>query len=62
MVTIVGGILWSCTISKKRNPETGLEADVPWLNYGPFAIVRPEGWELDIKERDEWRTKVLATD
>ena len=42
IVAIVAGILWSCIINKKRNPETGLDIDIPWLDYGPFAIVRPE--------------------
>jgi hypothetical protein len=58
-VTIIASILWSCTIQKKIDSKTGLAIDVPWMDYGPFVIVRPNPCPLDIKPRDEWRTKVL---
>ena len=59
ILTIVAGILWSCTITKKRDPETGLEIQPPWLDYGSFAIVCPEPYELDIKPRDSSRIDLL---
>ena len=61
LITIVASILWSCTIQKKIDPETGLEIEVPWMDYGPFVIVRPNKCELDVKPRDEWRIKALST-
>jgi cytochrome P450 len=60
LLTIIAGILWSCTITKKRDPKTGLEKEVPWLDYGPYVIVRPEGWELDILPRSASRVRMLA--
>ena len=60
LVTIVASILWSCTIQKVIDSETGLEVELPEMDYGPFVIVRPNPCPLDVKPRDEWRMKVLC--
>jgi cytochrome P450 len=60
-VTIVASILWSCNIQKKVDEKTGLEIELPWMDYSPFVIVRPNPTPLDIKPRDEWRIKLLSS-
>ena len=61
LLTIVASILWSCNIVKRVDPVTGLEIELPWMDYGPFVIVKPNPVPLDIKPRDEWRMKVLSS-
>ncbi|MCJ1436975.1 hypothetical protein MMC27_006358 [Xylographa pallens] len=59
-LTIISAILWSCTITKKKDPKSGLDIKVPWYDFGPYAIVRPNPWELDIKPRDGQRIEILG--
>lgn len=61
LVTIIASILWSCNIQKKIDEKTGLPIEVPWMDYGPFVIVKPNPCPLDIKPRSELRIKALST-
>ncbi|MCJ1476564.1 hypothetical protein MMC13_005230 [Lambiella insularis] len=61
-LTVISAILWSCTITKKRDAKTGRDVKVPWYDFGPYAIVRPNPWELDIQPRDEKRIRSLRMD
>merc|ERR1712225_124278 len=61
-VTLVASILWSCSIQKKIDPQTGEETELPWMDYTPFVIVRPMPTKLDIVPRSQERIRLLSPD
>ncbi|KAK3495247.1 cytochrome P450 [Neurospora hispaniola] len=55
----MGGMAWAFTISKKRDPVTGVEMPVHWNDYTPLLIAKPCRFPFDAVPRDEEKLKKM---
>lgn len=53
LIVACGGLLWGFNLTKKIDPVTGLEIEIPQNKSNSLLIVKPDPFQMTFEPRDE---------